>query len=76
MNKIALTNVSGINITIIGAIEKITNDIMKKLENLNEPIYWNDSTCSHYIFSFKINDVWFDSMEITNDLKNIELYAN
>lgn len=76
MDKITLTNNLGINIIITGATEKITNEIMKKLENLNEPIYWNDSTCSHYIFSFKINDVWFDSMEITNDLKNIELYAN
>lgn len=76
MDKITLTSISGINIIITGAIEKITNDIVKKLERLNEPIYWNDNTCSHYIFSFKINDVWFDSMEITNDLKNIELYAN
>lgn len=61
-------------INYTGSIEKLNDEIIKEVENSSHTIYWSDSTCKHWIFDFKIKNVWFESTNI--DMVKDEITLN
>ena len=35
-----------------------------------QTIFWNNSSCKHWFFDFKLNGKWIESIEINNELSN------
>jgi len=63
-------------IEIIDGDNILTNEIITKLKEYlkNETIvYFNDLSCKHWIFDFKIDNVWFTSKSINNELTKFTL---
>ena len=64
-------------ITFIDKDNLLTDTIITKLKQYfaadKATIYFNDTTCNHWMYDFKIDDVWFSSKSINNELTNIDL---
>lgn len=56
-------------------IKDITLDkeTIKKLEEYQFTVYWNDVDCDYWIFDFKVNNIWFTSYKIDMNKKIIYL---
>lgn len=52
----------------------LTGDTIEELKQMNHVIYWNDIDCKHWIFDFKINNVWFEAINI--DMNNNKMTLN
>lgn len=52
----------------------MTEEIAQQLKQFDQTIYFNDLTCKHWIFDFKVGNVWFESMWI--DCNNMRMVLN
>ena len=52
----------------------LNDNIINKLKQFKEPIYFNDISGKHWIFDFKIENVWFEALNI--DCNNITMTLN
>ena len=52
----------------------LNDNIINKLEQFKEPIYFNDISAKHWIFDFKIENVWFEALNI--DCCNMTMTLN
>lgn len=62
---------------IIDKQNLMTDSIVENLKNFSKPIFWNDGDFKHhifYIFDFKIDNVWFESLEV--DCCNMKIVLN
>lgn len=52
----------------------LTDELIEEIQNLDIPVYWNDSQSKHFIFDTKLsNDVWIESIYINNELTEFHL---
>lgn len=58
---------------IVEGIELITESIIEQIENFKDGIYFNDSISKHWIFDFKISDVWVEAKEVNCNNMTMEL---
>lgn len=58
---------------IIKGMEHITEEIIEQIENFKDGIYFNDSNGKHWIFDFKINNVWIEVKEVDCNNMTMEL---
>jgi hypothetical protein len=60
--------------------KKINNTTLKKFKEYVQSdkftIYFNDLGCYHWVFDFKINDIWFSSKKINNELTKFVFTAS
>jgi hypothetical protein len=57
---------------IIDKDNLLTNKITEQLKNFSESIYFNDLTAKHWIFDFKIENVWFEATSVNcNNMRMI-----
>ncbi|MDD2627798.1 MAG: hypothetical protein PHD20_02810 [Clostridia bacterium] len=49
---------------IIDKDNLLTNEITEQLKDFSEPIYFNDLSGKHWIFDFKIENVWFEATSV------------
>jgi len=61
-------------IEIIDNNDFLTNEIIKQLKQFRKPIYFNETNGKHWIFDFKIDNVWFESVQI--DCNNMKILLN
>lgn len=59
-----IQNKYGFTLHLSGDTQLLTDDTIEKLKDYDDTIFWNDSKCEHWMFDFKINDVWFEVREI------------
>lgn len=52
----------------------VDDNIADQLSNFGESIYFNDLSGKHWIFDFKINNVWFEALEV--DCVNMKMLLN
>jgi hypothetical protein len=52
----------------------VTESIIEQLKGFKDSIYFNDLSGKHWIFDFKIDNVWFEAREI--DCCNMEMVLN
>ena len=58
---------------IIEGIEYITENIIEEIENFKDNIYFNDTNSRHWIFDFKIDDVWIEAKEVDCNSMTMDL---
>lgn len=52
----------------------LTNNIIEQLKQFDKPIYFNNTNSKYWIFDFKIEDVYFESVNI--DCCNMKMILN
>lgn len=70
-----IKNNSGWTFYIKGAIDKVTDKAIEGLKEYTINIYWNDLECYHWIFNFKLDNIWFENAEINCDDLEMTLYV-
>jgi hypothetical protein len=59
--------------------EEINNTTLEKFKEFVQSnkfnIYFNDLGCYHWVFDFKIDDLWFSSQKINNELTKYNFTA-
>lgn len=58
---------------IIKGMELLTNEIAEEIEDFKDNIFFNDTTNEHYIFDFKVDDVWVECVKIDCDNMQMDL---
>lgn len=53
----------------------INEDITQELKKIDMVIYFNDTSGEHWIFDFKIKNIWLESLKIDRIEKHIILKA-
>lgn len=61
---------------IIEGIEHITENIVEQIENFKDSIFFNDNSGKHWIFDFKIDDIWIEAKKVdcNNMVMNLILW--
>jgi hypothetical protein len=62
-------------INIIDNDNLVTSEISEELKKLNSTIYFNNQSSKYWIFDFKINDVWFEAIDIDMCSQDMTLNA-
>ena len=75
MSLLTVENDYGYIIKIKDNNKLLSEDILKKLQNYEFEIYFNNCDCYYWIFDFKIDLVWFESTNIDMNKNIIELNA-
>lgn len=64
-------------ITITDNENLLTDTIISKLQQYFKTdkavIYFNDITSKHWLFDFKIDNIWFSSTNMNNKLTNVDM---
>ena len=70
-------NHNGVKVKIIDNQNLLTDNIIEKLKQYFDSgkaiIYFNDCTSKHWLFDFEIDNVWFSSKSINNELTRITI---
>lgn len=59
-----ITNNYGLTLIINDPENLLTKEIIKELKDYDDTVFFNDLTSKHWIFDFKLKDVWFQALEI------------
>lgn len=65
---------NGWTLEVIDNDNLLNHNITEQLKKINEPIYFSEITFKYWMFDFKINDVWFEALNI--DCCNMTMTLN
>lgn len=58
---------------IIEGMDLITESIIEQIQDFKDNIYFNDLSSRHWIFDFKINNVWIEAKEVNCNTMTMDL---
>lgn len=68
-----IVNNYGWKLTLTGNTELLTEETIEKLKTYSDTIYFNDTSARYWMFDFKIDGLWFETVHIDMCTEEMEI---